>query len=172
MAAAELLNAMPPWHGGWRNDRQRIARIEHLQATAAALRSRHTKHRWRDRPRCGFAITSTRSGETASSRMTWHLRGKRSIASPKFRVCGFSVRAKNAAGWWAFVGDWAQSARSDDLRETNRDSPCAGGHHCNQPLMRRFGVTGTSRASFYFYNTPDEVDRMIDIIARRARFFA
>src|SRR5438874_10868894 len=26
-----------------------------------------------------------------------------------------------------------------------------GGHHCNQPLMRRFGVSGTTRASFYFY---------------------
>lgn len=31
------------------------------------------------------------------------------------------------------------------------------GHHCAQPLMRRLGVTATSRASFYFYNTPAEV---------------
>jgi cysteine desulfurase / selenocysteine lyase len=32
------------------------------------------------------------------------------------------------------------------------------GHHCAQPLMRRFGVPSTARASFYLYNTRDEVD--------------
>jgi cysteine desulfurase/selenocysteine lyase len=47
-----------------------------------------------------------------------------------------------------------------------------GGHHCNQPLMRRFGLPGTTRASFYFYNTTDEIDRMIDILRDAARFFA
>jgi len=46
-----------------------------------------------------------------------------------------------------------------------------GGHHCNQPLMRRFGVTGTTRASFYFYNTREEIDSMIDILQKAVRFF-
>ncbi len=32
------------------------------------------------------------------------------------------------------------------------------GHHCNQPLMQRFGIPGTVRASFAFYNTIEEVD--------------
>lgn len=35
------------------------------------------------------------------------------------------------------------------------------GHHCAQPLMRRLGVPATTRASFYLYNTPEEVDRLI-----------
>lgn len=47
-----------------------------------------------------------------------------------------------------------------------------GGHHCNQPLMRRFGVPGTTRASFYFYNTRAEVDRMIEILGEAIRFFS
>ena len=47
-----------------------------------------------------------------------------------------------------------------------------GGHHCNQPLMRRFGVSGTTRASFYFYNTMEEIDRMIEILQRAVRFFS
>jgi cysteine desulfurase / selenocysteine lyase len=34
------------------------------------------------------------------------------------------------------------------------------GHHCTEPLMRRFGVEGTTRASFAFYNTADEVDAL------------
>ncbi len=47
-----------------------------------------------------------------------------------------------------------------------------GGHHCNQPLMRRFGVSGTTRASFYFYNTTHEIDRMIEILHAAVRFFS
>jgi len=35
------------------------------------------------------------------------------------------------------------------------------GHHCTQPLMTRLGVTATTRASFYVYSIPDEVDRLI-----------
>ncbi len=36
------------------------------------------------------------------------------------------------------------------------------GHHCTQPLMGRFGISGTSRASFALYNTLEEVDIFID----------
>ena len=38
------------------------------------------------------------------------------------------------------------------------------GHHCTQPLMRSLGVSGTARASFYVYNTPAEVDVMIEAL--------
>jgi cysteine desulfurase/selenocysteine lyase len=34
------------------------------------------------------------------------------------------------------------------------------GHHCTQPLMDRFGIAGTSRASFAFYNTKEEIDKL------------
>lgn len=47
-----------------------------------------------------------------------------------------------------------------------------GGHHCCQPLMRKFRLPGTTRASFYFYNTRDEVDRMVEILLAANRFFA
>jgi cysteine desulfurase / selenocysteine lyase len=47
-----------------------------------------------------------------------------------------------------------------------------GGHHCNQPLMRKLGLPGTTRASFYFYNTKAEVDRMLEILAEAVTFFA
>ena len=38
------------------------------------------------------------------------------------------------------------------------------GHHCNQPLLAKFGVPATARASFYFYNTEAEVDRFIEVV--------
>jgi cysteine desulfurase/selenocysteine lyase len=37
-----------------------------------------------------------------------------------------------------------------------------GGHHCTQPLMRRLGVAATTRASFYVYSIPEEIDRLIE----------
>lgn len=47
-----------------------------------------------------------------------------------------------------------------------------GGHHCTQPLMRKLKVPSTSRASFYFYNTREEIDRMIDILHEARKFFS
>jgi cysteine desulfurase/selenocysteine lyase len=46
-----------------------------------------------------------------------------------------------------------------------------GGHHCNQPLMRRLGVESTARASFYFYNTTQEIDRFVEVIEEIQKFF-
>ncbi len=46
------------------------------------------------------------------------------------------------------------------------------GHHCNQPLHAKLGVPATLRASFYFYNTRDEVDRFIEILRKVNRLFA
>jgi cysteine desulfurase/selenocysteine lyase len=46
-----------------------------------------------------------------------------------------------------------------------------GGHHCNQPLMKRLGVPSTARASFYFYNTRAEVDRFIEVVMEIQKFF-
>ncbi len=35
------------------------------------------------------------------------------------------------------------------------------GHHCAQPVMERFGIPATARASLAMYNTTDDVDRLI-----------
>lgn len=45
------------------------------------------------------------------------------------------------------------------------------GHHCAQPLMDRFRVAGTARASFAFYNNRDDVDRLMEGIAKVKKFF-
>jgi cysteine desulfurase/selenocysteine lyase len=46
------------------------------------------------------------------------------------------------------------------------------GTHCAEPLMRRFGVTSTARASFALYNTLDEADAFADALVRAQTFFA
>ena len=45
------------------------------------------------------------------------------------------------------------------------------GHHCAEPLMRVLGIDGTVRASFAFYNTPEEVDLLVEGITRIVKMF-
>lgn len=40
------------------------------------------------------------------------------------------------------------------------------GHHCTQPVMDRFGIPGTVRASFAFYNTKEDIDTFIHAVDR------
>ena len=42
------------------------------------------------------------------------------------------------------------------------------GHHCCQPLMARFGVTGTTRASFALYNTGEDVEALVQSVEKAA----
>ncbi len=45
------------------------------------------------------------------------------------------------------------------------------GHHCCQPLMRWLEVSSTARASFYLYNTEDDVDRLVSSLLKTKEFF-
>ncbi len=44
------------------------------------------------------------------------------------------------------------------------------GHHCTQPLMKRFGIEGTVRASFAVYNTKSEIEKLAEGVCQIARF--
>ena len=46
------------------------------------------------------------------------------------------------------------------------------GHHCNQPLMSRLGVPATTRASFYLYTLPEEIDRLVEGLHKVRTTFA
>ena len=45
------------------------------------------------------------------------------------------------------------------------------GHHCTQPLMRTLGISGTARASFYVYNTLEEVEVLVEALEAARDFF-
>ena len=70
----------------------------------------------------------------------------------------------------AFHAEWAHP---HDLTtfSNQRGLALRGGHHCTQPLMRKLRLPGTTRASFYFYNTLQEVDRMAEILQEARAFF-
>jgi len=45
------------------------------------------------------------------------------------------------------------------------------GHHCAQPLMKRMGVPATARASFAFYNTPEDIDHLVSALQKTWELF-
>jgi cysteine desulfurase/selenocysteine lyase len=54
----------------------------------------------------------------------------------------------------------------------DEDAVCVrAGHHCAKPLMRQLGVPATTRASAYVYNDEDDVDVLVESLARAERFF-
>ena len=45
------------------------------------------------------------------------------------------------------------------------------GHHCAMPLHKRLGVAASNRASFYFYNTPEEIDQLGPALRKTKQMF-
>jgi cysteine desulfurase / selenocysteine lyase len=74
----------------------------------------------------------------------------------------------------ALVAFTLDIAHPHDVAEIlgSREVCIRAGHHCAQPLMRRFGVAATSRASFAVHNTRADVDVLVDALQDVRRIFA
>ncbi|MEK6840100.1 MAG: aminotransferase class V-fold PLP-dependent enzyme, partial [Nanoarchaeota archaeon] len=54
----------------------------------------------------------------------------------------------------------------------DREGICVrGGHHCAMPLMKKLGITGSTRVSFSIYNTKDDVDRLVQALGQAQKVF-
>ena len=167
---AELLDSMPPWQGGG----EMIVSVTLEKSTF-----KKAPHRFEGgTPNIAGAVGLAAAidyiegiGRLAifdhDSRLA-HYAADRLSELPGTRVFG----PKDERG--ALAGFVMDAAHPHDLTTFADQYGLAmrGGHHCNQPLMRRFNVSGTTRASFYFYNTMEEIDRMIEILQRAVRFFS
>ena len=169
-ARAEVLDSIPPWHGGG----EMISSV-----TLEKSSFKKAPHRFEAGTpniagaiglaaaidyleRIGRASIFEHDGDLA--RYAMHrlpeLPGTRVLGPTATRgaLVGFVMKAAHPHDLTTFADQFGLALR--------------GGHHCNQPLMRRFGLPGTTRASFYFYNTTEEIDRMIEILQAAAQFFA
>lgn len=79
----------------------------------------------------------------------------------------------NAAGKGAIVSFELQGIHAHDVSMVIDRSGVAvrAGTHCAQPLLKRFGVTSTCRASFAMYNTKAEVDVLVEALEKARKFF-
>jgi cysteine desulfurase/selenocysteine lyase len=86
----------------------------------------------------------------------------RVVAIPGVRIIG---TAKEKAGVLSFVVDRLNALDIGMFLDT-QGVAVRTGHHCTEPVMDRFDLPGTVRASFMFYNTAEEVDVFIDALRR------
>ncbi|MGB7872856.1 MAG: cysteine desulfurase [Anaerolineales bacterium] len=82
----------------------------------------------------------------------------------------FGPSAQDKGGVAAFTFDGVHP--HDVAQILDRDGIAVrAGHHCAQPLHEKYGITATSRASFYLYNTEEEVDKLIEGIYKVKEIF-
>ena len=167
---SELLNQMPPWQGGG----EMIASVQYQKST------------WKEPPHRFEAGTPNIADAIALGTAIDYLEGigreaifehdcqlaqyahQRMAEIPGMRILGPPLGAASRGGLVSFV---MKNAQGRDLHAhdvvTLADQyglALRGGHHCTQPLMHKLGIDSSARASFYFYNTRDEVDRMVEIL--------
>ncbi|HEX4667464.1 MAG TPA: cysteine desulfurase [Chthoniobacterales bacterium] len=166
----EVLETLPPWHGGG----EMIVSV-----TLEKTTYKKPPHRFEaGTPNIAGAIGLAAAidyleaiGRSAifehDSKLTAYA-AERLAELPGMRVLG----PQNERG--ALVGFVMEGVHPHDLTTFADQNGLAlrGGHHCNQPLMRRFRLPGTTRASFYFYNTTAEIDRMVEILRDAVCFFS
>lgn len=167
---AELLEKMPPWHGGG----EMILSVSYERSTykPAPYRFEAGTPNIAGVIALGAAVDYLESiGRSAilEHDQALALRAIEQMSEiPGLRILG----PQGSRG--GLVGFVMESAHPHDLTTYADQYGLAlrGGHHCNQPLMRKLRLPGTTRASFYFYNTPEEVDRMVEILREAHRFFS
>ena len=162
----EILESMPPWEGGG----NMIADV-----TFERTVFQHPPNRFEagtgniaDAVGLGAALDYvTRIGIETIARYEHHLleyATPRMQAVPGLHLIG---TARDKASVLSFVLD---GYRTEEVGAALNQKGIAvrSGHHCAQPILRRFGLEATVRPSLAFYNTTDEIDRMIAVLHRLA----
>jgi cysteine desulfurase/selenocysteine lyase len=110
--------------------------------------------------------------------------GMQNVRNHERELTAYGVEALEAAGATVFgpkdpelrggaLSFWYKDIHPHDLAQAlDQEGICVRpGHHCAQVLMRRLGVPATTRASFYVYNTKDDVDALILGLEKAGAFF-
>jgi len=92
---------------------------------------------------------------------------ERLSAVPRLRLIG---TAEHKAGVFSFVIAGAHAHDVTTILDA-QGVAVRGGHHCAQPVMDRFGVPATARASLAFYNTKADIDALLAAIAKVQQVF-
>lgn len=166
-----LLNAMPPYQGGG----GMIAQVDYQSARWKPSPERFEA----GTPNFGDAVGLAAACDyldaldrAAISRHDSELAGlayEKLAGLPGIRLLGpASGVTRSGLVSFAFEGVHAH----DVVTFADEDGlALRGGHHCNQPLMKKLGLTSTTRASFYVYNTPAEIDTLVTSLRKILKFF-
>lgn len=157
----EILASMPPWQGGG----EMIRNVERDASTWADLPHKFEAGTPNIAGAIGLAAALDFLQALGPERILAHEQLLVQTALdqlrdfPGMRIMGPS-NVKQRAGVLSFTLEQAHPHDISTILDT-RGVAIRAGHHCTQLLMKRYGVPATARASFYLYNTLDEVDRLV-----------
>lgn len=167
---AELLASMPPWQGGG----EMVRSVTWQGATYDDPPYRFEAGTPPIADAVGLAAAIAYLGGLDRDAVARHERALVDAAAtalatvPGLRMIG---TAPDKIGGHAFVLDGIHAHDVATVLDGEGVAVRAG-HHCAQPILRRFGVAATVRASFALYNRMEDVDRLIAALARARRIFA
>lgn len=164
----ELLEKMPPYHGGG----EMIKEVTFEKTT------------YNDLPYKFEAGTPNIADVIAFNEAMKFINeiGKENIAAYEHELLSYATdklsalpgvkligTAKNKVSVLSFVVDGIHPFDIGQMLDA-RGIAVRTGHHCTQPLMDRFGIEGTVRASFAIYNTKEEIDQLVEGVSRIINF--
>ncbi|HEV3474780.1 MAG TPA: cysteine desulfurase [Actinomycetota bacterium] len=166
----ELLESMDPFMGGGEM-------IEEVQADTSTYKEppwRFEAGTMNIAQMVGLGVAVDYLSELGMKNVREHEREITAYAMEKLNEAGariFGPSDPDARG--GAVSFWYRDVHPHDLATVLGQEGVAirASHHCAQPLMRRLGVPATARASFYVYNTQDDVDRLIEALGKAREVF-
>jgi cysteine desulfurase/selenocysteine lyase len=165
-----LLDAMPPYQGGG----EMILDVREEEITYAASPHRFEAGTPAIVQAIGLGAALSYMMDIGLENIAAHEMALRDYADQKLREIN-SLRLYGTAKHKGAIFSFAmEGAHAHDISTVIDRSGVAvrAGTHCAQPLLERFEVTSTCRASFGMYNTMDEVDALADALRKAAEFFA
>jgi cysteine desulfurase/selenocysteine lyase len=169
---ADLLEAMPPFLGGG----DMIKRV-----TLTGFRPNDLPHKFEAgtpaiAEAIGFGAAVDFLSEIGMETIAAHEQALISYALERLEevpgVVVYGPRPERKGGVAAFTLAGVHPHDIAQILDAKQGVAVRAGHHCAQPLHDRFGLTATARASFYVYNTPAEIDKLVEGLYEVKRVFA
>jgi cysteine desulfurase / selenocysteine lyase len=168
----ELLDSMPPWQGGG----EMISRVTYEGSEWKPAPARFEAGTPNIADAIALAVAVRYLDQIGREKIAAHDHSLAQLAYEKLQALGFlnilgpSPAQSQRAGLLTFT---MEGVHAHDITEMANQHGVAlrGGHHCNQPLMRKLGAPSSTRASFYLYNTEQEIDVLVQTLKKIHHFF-
>jgi len=169
VAKPELLEAMPPYHGGG----EMISRVFDDHSTYNKIPHKFEAGTPNVEGAVGLAAAIDYLSAIGLERIAEHEQALAQAAIDQLtQIDGVTVYGPRGhrAGVVSFT--YGDIHPHDIATILDQDGICIrAGHHCTQPLMRRLNVAATARASFYLYNDLEDVDALVGSLVKAGALF-
>ncbi len=168
---AELLEAMPPFMGGG----EMIHEVFHDHSTFKAAPHKFDAGTMQIAQQVGLGAAVAYLEGLGMDAVRAHEEEITRYALDRLIDAGATVYGpKDASARGGAVSFWFKDVHPHDLATIVNEQGIAirAGHHCAQLVMRRYDVAATARASFYVYNTKEEVDLLADALDHAQSIFS